>query len=137
MGQVQDGKNFFGRNNKSRSSAFRKFLFYKNIICFDWVMNLFLSRVMFSIKKVSFPAKTAVGACTVFVDYAGSKIYQPLVHFAILLKCHKVYIYIWAADIYIWSHFKFSLLHIWKMRMWNIKNMQMQSCKYFTRKKQK
>ena len=57
-------------------------------------MNLFLSRVMFSNKKVSFPAKTAVGACTVFVDYAGSKIYQPLVHFAILLKCHKVYIYI-------------------------------------------
>ena len=26
---------FFGRNNKSRSSAFRKFLFYQNIICFD------------------------------------------------------------------------------------------------------
>ena len=52
-------KNFFGRNNISRSSAFRKFLFYQNIICFDWVMNLFLSWVMFSIKKVSFPAKTA------------------------------------------------------------------------------
>ena len=28
-------ENFFGRNNKSRSSAFRKFLFYQNIICFD------------------------------------------------------------------------------------------------------
>ena len=52
-------KNFFGRNIKSRSSAFRKFLFYQNIICFDWVMNLFLSWVMFSGKKVSFPAKTA------------------------------------------------------------------------------
>ena len=49
---------FFGRNNKSRSSAFRKFLFYQNI-CFDWVMNFFLSSVMFSVKKVSFPAKTA------------------------------------------------------------------------------
>ena len=50
---------FFCRNNKSRSSAFRKFLFYQNI-CFDWVMNLFLSWVMFSVKKVSFPVKTAV-----------------------------------------------------------------------------
>ena len=51
---------FFGRNNKSRSSAFRKFLFYQNIIFFDWVMDLSLSWVMFSVKKVSFPAKTAV-----------------------------------------------------------------------------
>ena len=53
-------KTFFGRNNKKRWSAFRKFLFYQNIICFDWVMNLFLSWVTFSVKKVSFPAKTAV-----------------------------------------------------------------------------
>ena len=51
---------FFGRNNKSRPLAFRKFLFYQNIISFDWVMNLFLSCVMFSVKKVSFPTKTAV-----------------------------------------------------------------------------
>ena len=41
MGHTQNGKRFFGRNNKSRSSAFRKFLFYQNIICFDWVLNLF------------------------------------------------------------------------------------------------
>ena len=54
---------FFGRNNKSRSLAFRKFLFYQNIISFDWVMNLFLSCVMFSVKKVSFPTKTAVCVC--------------------------------------------------------------------------
>ena len=60
-------KNFFGRNNKSRSSAFRKFLFYQNIICFDWVMNLFLSWVMFSVKKVSFSAKTAVKKSSNFV----------------------------------------------------------------------
>ena len=44
----QDEKKiFFGRNKKSRSSAFRKFLFYHNIVCFDWVMNLlwcFLSK---------------------------------------------------------------------------------------------
>ena len=60
MGHTQDEKYFFGRNNKSRSSAFRKFLFYQNIICLDWVMNLFLFWVMFSDKKVSFPAKTDV-----------------------------------------------------------------------------
>ena len=34
MDHAQDEKKFFGRNNKSRSSAFRKFLFYQNI-CFD------------------------------------------------------------------------------------------------------
>ena len=38
-------------DNKSRSPAFWKFLFYQNI-CFEWVMNLFLSRVMFSVKSV-------------------------------------------------------------------------------------
>ena len=43
-------KLFCGRNNKSRSSAFRNFLCYQHI-CFDWVMNLFLSWVMFSVKK--------------------------------------------------------------------------------------
>ena len=55
-------KIFFGTNNKSRSSAFRKFLFYQNI-CFDWVMNLFLSWVIFSVKKVSFPEKKTVQDC--------------------------------------------------------------------------
>ena len=61
MGHAKDGKIFFlAEIKKSRLSAFRKFLFYQNIICFDWVMNLFLSWVMFSVKKVSFPAKTAV-----------------------------------------------------------------------------
>ena len=53
-------KSFLGRNNKNRYSAFRKFLFHQNIVCFDWIMNLFLSSVMFSAKKVSFPAKTDV-----------------------------------------------------------------------------
>ena len=43
-------KIFFGRNNKSKLSAFRRFLFYQNI-CLDWVMNLFLSWVVFSVKK--------------------------------------------------------------------------------------
>ena len=55
-------KIFFDRNNKSWS-AFRNFLFYQNI-CFDWNMNLFLSWVMFSVKEVSFPAKTAVASCS-------------------------------------------------------------------------
>ena len=49
--------------------AFRKFLFYQNTICFDWVMNFFLSWVMFSAKKVSFPAKTAVSR-----DYLKTKL---------------------------------------------------------------
>ena len=52
--------NFFDRNNKSRSSSFRNILFNQNIICFDWVMNLFVSWVMFFVKKMSFLAKTAV-----------------------------------------------------------------------------
>ena len=60
MGHTQNEKQlYFSRNNKSRSSAFRNFLFYQSIICFGWVMNLFLFCVMFFIKKGSFPAKTA------------------------------------------------------------------------------
>ena len=52
--------NIFGRNNKRRSSAFTKFLFYQNI-CFDWVMNLFLSWVMlFCQKSVISSVKTAM-----------------------------------------------------------------------------
>ena len=34
MGDTQNGEKFFGRNNETRSSAFRYF-FYQNIICFD------------------------------------------------------------------------------------------------------
>ena len=61
IGHAQDGNFFFFfRNNKSRLSALRAFFIYQNIIRFDWVMNLFLSWVMVSVKKVSFPAKTAV-----------------------------------------------------------------------------
>ena len=60
MGCSHHGTFFSRRNNKSRSSAFRNFLFYQNIICFDWVITPFLSWVMFSVKKASFPAKTAV-----------------------------------------------------------------------------
>ena len=45
-------KNFFGRNLQlsESSSALRKFLFYQNI-WFNWVMNLCLSWVMFSISQ--------------------------------------------------------------------------------------
>ena len=53
-------KIFFGRNNKSRPLAFRNILFYQNVACLNWVINLFVSWVMFFFKKVSFPAKTAV-----------------------------------------------------------------------------
>ena len=52
MGHAQNEKQiFWGRNNKIRSSAFRNFLFHQNIICFGWIMNLFLSSVMFFVKK--------------------------------------------------------------------------------------
>ena len=55
MGHAPNETIFFGRNNKSKSSVFWNFLFYQNIICLDWVMNLFLSWVMFFVKKVLFP----------------------------------------------------------------------------------
>ena len=52
MGHAQNKNSFFGWYNKSRSSAFR------NIICFDWVMNLkwcFLSKKChFQLKQLSF-----------------------------------------------------------------------------------
>ena len=50
-------KKFFGRytKNSSWSAAFRNFLFYENIICFDWAINLFLSWVMPFVKTMSFP----------------------------------------------------------------------------------
>ena len=52
---------FFCRNNKSRSSAQLSESFHLlEISCFDWVMDLFLSWEMLSVKKVSFPVKTAV-----------------------------------------------------------------------------
>ena len=35
MDHAKDEKIFFGRNNKNRSSAFIKFLFYQDTICFD------------------------------------------------------------------------------------------------------
>ena len=60
IGHAQNKKQFFGISNKSRSSSFRNFLFYPNIICFGSIMNLFLYWVMFFVKNVSFPAKAAV-----------------------------------------------------------------------------
>ena len=60
IGHAQNEKQFFGINNKSRSSSFRNFLFHPNIICFGSIMNLFLYWVMFFVKNVSFPAKAVV-----------------------------------------------------------------------------
>ena len=51
MSHAQNKKQFFGRNTKSRSSAFRNFLFCQNIISLGWVMNLCLSWVMYFVKK--------------------------------------------------------------------------------------
>ena len=35
MDHAQMKNNFFGRNNKNGSSAFRNFLFYGNVTCID------------------------------------------------------------------------------------------------------
>ena len=51
---------FFFRNNKSRSLAFKKILLYQNIVCFEWVRNLFLFCEMLFWQKKSFPVKAAV-----------------------------------------------------------------------------
>ena len=67
---------FCCRNNKSRSSAFRKFLFYQNIVCFDWVMNLFLYW-MFSVKKVSFQLKQLCLDTPLAYSNAGSELNVP------------------------------------------------------------
>ena len=64
--------NFFGRNNKSRSPAFRNFLFYQNIIFFDWVMNIFLSWVMFLVMFFSF-SKMLIKEFLVWVFWVGAK----------------------------------------------------------------
>ena len=62
-------KQFFGTNNKSQLSAFRNFLLYQNIICFGWVVNLFLSWAMFFVKKMSFLTKiTVLGKYNLFFD---------------------------------------------------------------------
>ena len=53
-----NGMVFFGRNNKNRSSVFRKLLFFA--VCFDWVSyeSCSFNWVMFLVKKkVPFPAK--------------------------------------------------------------------------------
>ena len=58
---------FWGRNNKYRSSAFRNFLFYQNAICFGWVMNLFLSWLMFFVKKCHFQLKQLCHSISTFI----------------------------------------------------------------------
>ena len=60
MGHTQNKKKIFLRNNKTRSKAFKNCLFYQNIICFGWVINVFLCCLMLFCFKVSFPAITAV-----------------------------------------------------------------------------
>ena len=58
MGHTQDF--FFAEITKADHQLSESFYFIK-ISCFDLVMNLFLSWVMFSVKKKkSFPAKTEV-----------------------------------------------------------------------------
>ena len=93
--------NFFGKNNKSRSSAFRKFLVYQNIICFGWVKNRSLFCVIRFIKKWSFPAKTAVCAYSdllVFDHYIWYLSPNPSsisIMFVFLVEAWALFIYSW------------------------------------------
>ena len=59
MGHAQNQAQFFHRNKKG-SWAFKNFSFDHNIICFDWVMNNFLSSVIFSNQTGPFPVETAM-----------------------------------------------------------------------------
>ena len=77
MSHIQTKKYLFGINSKNRSSAFRKFLFYQNIII---SLSLFLFCVVLFCQKGSFPAITAVISTQVFV--------QPIL-FALKCICHK------------------------------------------------
>ena len=70
MGHTQNQKRFlWHRNNKSRSSAFRNFLFYQYILT-ELGIFFYLEQCFF-LKKVSIPAKTAVANVTtnVFSHY--------------------------------------------------------------------
>ena len=53
---------FLAEIRKADYQLSETFYFIKIYICFDWVMNFFLSWVMFSFKRVSFSAKTAVSS---------------------------------------------------------------------------
>ena len=72
MGHTQNQKQFLcHRNNKSRSSAFRNFLFYQYILT-ELGIFFYLEQCFFlKKKKESIPAKTAVANVTtnVFLNY--------------------------------------------------------------------
>ena len=87
--------NFFGINNKSRSSSFY-------FIGFGWVMNLFLFCVMFFVEKGSFPAKTIVErantnqkwpnlifAYTFRLILLQENLYRPLLWFILFSESHN------------------------------------------------
>ena len=76
--------NFFDRNDKSRSSAFRNILFYQNI-CFDWVMSLFLSWVQMFFVKVSFPATAVLWNCEGLLTKKFIRLYMQ--HFTLVNHC--------------------------------------------------
>ena len=57
--------------------------YFIKISCLDWVMNLFLFWMMFSVKKVSFPAKTTVlnGSVKIFYQTLGDEYNSISLHF--------------------------------------------------------
>ena len=64
--------------------------YFIKISCFEWVMNLFLSLVMFSVKKVLFPpAKTAVlSPCFIFCGLVS-------LYFDLLYTCSYIQQYVY------------------------------------------
>ena len=81
---------FFSRNSKSRLSAFREFLFYQNIICFDWVMNLSLSWVMFSVKKSVISSKNCCVHPSLSKDMKGPMQIKRGKSYSLMLFCLKI-----------------------------------------------
>ena len=61
MGHIQNENNFFWAEITKADHQLSKTFYFIKISCFGWVTNLFLSWVIFLVKKVSFPTKTAGG----------------------------------------------------------------------------
>ena len=84
MDHAHNGKFFLGRNKNSRSSPFRNFLFYQNIICFDWVF--FYLEWCFLLKKSHFQPKQ-------LLKLVSAIFYQILIfhHMIVLQKLWKMF----------------------------------------------
>ena len=89
--------NFFFQKKLKQIMNFQKNFCYQNIICFDLVMNLFVSWwVLFFVKKVSFPAKTA----------------DPLYSNLLVANYHSIVSYYWLLSSFIICYY-FCTTSVW------------------------